>query len=208
VQSAPNPGETTYAAAYSPKHSRVTTFFRALLAIPHYVVLGLYAFAAAFAVTIAWLAIIVTGRYPAALYAFNAGFQRYSARVSAYTYLLTDEYPPFGAGQGTSYPVELQIGPPKPSYSRLSALLRFLPLIVVGMIRFALAFVASIVLFVAWIAILITGRLPQGLHNTLVFVASYGARASAYAYLLSESFPSFDGAPKNVAVPPAAAAGV
>jgi hypothetical protein len=67
-----------------------------LLAIPHYVVLVLLLIATAFAVVMAWFAILFTGRYPRALFDFVAGVGRWGLRVQAYAFLLvTDQYPPF-----------------------------------------------------------------------------------------------------------------
>jgi len=67
-----------------------------LLAIPHYVVLVVLVVAAAVAIVIAWLAILVTGRYPRGVFDFVVGVGRWSLRVSAYAFLLvTDQYPPF-----------------------------------------------------------------------------------------------------------------
>ena len=48
------------------------------------------------AIVIAWLAILITGRYPQTLFNYVVGVGRWSLRVSAYAFLLvTDEYPPF-----------------------------------------------------------------------------------------------------------------
>jgi hypothetical protein len=67
-----------------------------LLAIPHYIVLGLLAIAAFFAVVIAWFAILATGQYPRGLFDFVVGVGRWGLRVNAYAFLLvTDRYPPF-----------------------------------------------------------------------------------------------------------------
>ncbi|HUY98887.1 MAG TPA: DUF4389 domain-containing protein [Thermomicrobiaceae bacterium] len=67
-----------------------------LLAIPHYIVLVILAFFAFFAVMIAWIAILFTGRYPRGLFEFVVGVGRWSLRVYAYAFLLvTDRYPPF-----------------------------------------------------------------------------------------------------------------
>lgn len=186
----PLPGETAFEAPHVERHSRLTTFFRYLLAIPHFIVVALYGFVAYFAVIIAWFAIIITGRYPAGLYGFVAGFVRYASRVSSYLYLLTDAYPPFGGE--SPYPAGLQIGPPKESYSRLSAFIRILPLIVVGIITYILNLALGLVAFVAWVIIIVIGRLPGGLHDVIRFCVSYQSRGMAYAFLLTERFPSFD----------------
>jgi hypothetical protein len=188
----PLPGETAFEAPHVERHSRLTTFFRYVLSIPHFVVLFFYGIAAYVAGVIAWFAILFTGRYPAGLYAFNAGFLRYTSFVNGYLYLLSDVYPPFGGGPDTTYPVGLRIGPPKESYSRLSALIRVFPLIVVYIIAYVLAIVLALVAFVAWVVVVITGRLPRGLHDVLAFCTSYLSRALAYAFLVTESFPSFD----------------
>lgn len=67
-----------------------------LLAIPHYVLLFFLALAAFVCVVIAWFAILVTGQYPRGLFDFVVGVLRWSARVTAYAFLLaTDQYPPF-----------------------------------------------------------------------------------------------------------------
>ena len=67
-----------------------------LLAIPHYIVLGILGIFVFFAVLIAWFAILFTGSYPRSLFDFVVGFMRWTLRVNAYAFLmLTDRYPPF-----------------------------------------------------------------------------------------------------------------
>ena len=67
-----------------------------LLAIPHYVVLAVLWLLAIASVVVAWFAILVTGRYPRALFGFVVGVGRWALRVNAYAFLLvTDQYPPF-----------------------------------------------------------------------------------------------------------------
>jgi hypothetical protein len=67
-----------------------------VLAIPHYIVLGVLSIAACVCVIIAWFAILFTGRYPRSLFDFVVGVFRWWLRVAAYSLLLTtDRYPPF-----------------------------------------------------------------------------------------------------------------
>ncbi len=67
-----------------------------ILAVPHYVVLVFLWIGAVVAIVIAWFAILITGRYPEALFEYVVGVGRWSLRVSAYAFLLvTDRYPPF-----------------------------------------------------------------------------------------------------------------
>lgn len=75
--------------------SRLTVFFRLVLALPHLIVLGLISLLWAFTTAIAWIIILLTGRYPETLYGFAIGAFAWGARVEAYLLLLRDEYPPF-----------------------------------------------------------------------------------------------------------------
>ena len=66
------------------------------LAIPHVVVLVVLNVAAVVAVVVAWVAILVTGRYPRGLFRFVEGVFRWNNRVIGYALtLVTDTYPPF-----------------------------------------------------------------------------------------------------------------
>jgi hypothetical protein len=76
--------------------NRWLPLFKWLLAIPHYVVLFFLWLAAIIAIIVAWFAILLTGRYPRALFEYVVGVARWSLRVDAYAFLLvTDRYPPF-----------------------------------------------------------------------------------------------------------------
>jgi hypothetical protein len=85
----------SFDAEFEARPGRLSTFFRIILVIPH--VILLYVLQLAFYVTtfIAWWAILFVGRYPRGLHTFGAGVLRWSNRVYAYIYLLTDSYPPF-----------------------------------------------------------------------------------------------------------------
>ena len=76
--------------------SRGLPLVKWLLALPHYVVLGVLSVGVFVAVVIAWFAILFTGRCPRGIHDFIVGYLRWTARVYCYALLLTtDRYPPF-----------------------------------------------------------------------------------------------------------------
>jgi hypothetical protein len=181
----------TFKAEYVEKRSRLTTFFRLILAIPHIIFLYFYGLAAGVVVIIAWFALLFTGRYPQGMYDFVAGALRYSTRVYGYLWLLTDEYPPFSGSAEAVYPVDLNIGAPKSEYSRLKVLFRIILAIPVLIIHYAMQIVAQVGAFIAWFAIVILGRQPKGLQDMIALGVSYQQRANTYIYLLTEDWPPF-----------------
>jgi hypothetical protein len=74
---------------------RLTVAFRIILALPHMCLLWLLGVLWAFTTAVAWVMILLTGRYPETLYGFAIGVFAWSVRVEAYVLLLRDEYPPF-----------------------------------------------------------------------------------------------------------------
>ena len=106
--------------------NRLTTFFRYIVAIPWLIVASLYGIGAQIAAFIAWFAIVFTGRYPEGLYNFNAGYLRMISRVNGFTYLLTDDYPPFGGEEGPQYPIRVGVPPPLDQYNRMKTLFRLI----------------------------------------------------------------------------------
>ncbi len=77
------------------ERDRLSVLLRFFLAIPHLLVVWLLSLAWAFSTALAWIAILLTGRYPETLYGFALGVLAWTMRVEAYMLLLRDEYPPF-----------------------------------------------------------------------------------------------------------------
>ena len=77
------------------ERDRVSIAFRLILVIPHLIAVWALGLVWCLSTVIAWVAILVTGRYPEALLEFAMGVFRWNTRVEAYVLLLTDEYPPF-----------------------------------------------------------------------------------------------------------------
>jgi hypothetical protein len=85
-----------------------------LLAIPHYLVVGLFVGGTYVAwhggglidilVLIAAIIVAVTGSYPEPVFDFVLGMNRWVLRVAAYAALMTDRYPPFRLDMGGTDP--------------------------------------------------------------------------------------------------------
>ena len=80
---------------YPERLSRWLIFVKWLFVIPTMIVLTLLAIVYYVVLVIAWFAILITGRHPKALFDFGVGVIRWSFRINAYSYLMTDKYPPF-----------------------------------------------------------------------------------------------------------------
>lgn len=180
----------SFEADYEPKQSRLKTLFRYFIAIPwlllqygYGIVAGLFSF-------IAWFAILFTGRYPQGLYDFVAGYIRFSAQAGGFLYMLTDEIPPFGLNE-ENYPIRVDVAPPKPKYSRLKTFFRFIIGIPVMLLALVHLIILGVCAFLAWFAILFTGKMPEGLFNPIRSATAYLTRANAYFNYLTEDYPPF-----------------
>ena len=71
-----------------------------LLALPQYLIIAALATVRGVLVFVAGAALVVTGRYPEALFDLTLGMERWTYRVIAYASLMTDAYPPFRLDAG------------------------------------------------------------------------------------------------------------
>jgi len=139
----PEPGDPAHLDIMYPETlSRGLVFVKWLLAIPHLIIVALLA-----GTSVLWLAtnsdrigfeltgeggllgilvlatgivLLVTGRYPTALFDLIVGLNRWIYRTIAYVALMTDTYPPFRLDQDPNEPAPLP-GPPAPTGQSPSA---------------------------------------------------------------------------------------
>lgn len=170
------------------ERSRLTVFFRLLLAIPHFIWLALWGIAVWFAVVAAWFVGIFTGRIPDGLHGFIATYLRYVTHVNAYFSIAADPFPAFNGMPG--YPVDVEIAPPV-KQSRLTIFFRGLLGIPAYIVLELLRYVAQLVMFLSWFYALFLGRLHSGLRDVLVYWLRYNAQTIGYYCLLTQRYPSF-----------------
>jgi hypothetical protein len=184
------------------ERSRMTVFFRLLLAIPHLIWLSLWGIAASVAVIVNWFATLFAGRSPDGLHNFLAAYIRYAIHVGAYILLAADPFPDFLGKPG--YPVDVEIAPPQPQNRwkvGFRIILAIPALLIAGALTsgsartygasygYGLAGVAAIF---GWFAALAQARLPRGLRDAIAYALSYSAQFDAYLFLLTDRYPDSD----------------
>ncbi len=192
---------------YPQELDRLTTFFRLFMILPIAFVLGTVAGAAAssqiddgtvtstataggLVVAGPLLMIVFRQKYPRWWFNWNLELARFSSRVGAYLFLLTDRYPSTDEEQG----VRLEIAYPDVPRE----LNRWLPLV-----KWLLAFPHAVVLcflwlvtipvaVIAWFAIVVSGRYPRPLFNFVTGVFRWSWRVVAYSCILTtDRYPPF-----------------
>jgi hypothetical protein len=181
------PAPVLVAFAGPAPQSRLTVAFRIFLAIPQLIVLWLLGVAAGVITIIGWFGALFTGRLPVFAADFLTGYLRWLSRVYAYNYLLTDVYPPFTLDD-TDYPVRLAVTPGR--LNRLAVLFRFFLLIPCWIVQAVVSYGAlTIFIFVTWLIVLVTGQMPDAIHQGLAAVLRYQVRTLGFATMLTSAYP-------------------
>ena len=167
--------------------SRVSTFFRPLLAIP---ILLIFFLVGEAVILSTLLMVLFRRKYPKWWFDWNLELLKFESRIDAYILLLRDEYPSTDEEQA----VHLEIPYPDASQelNRWLPLVKWLLAIPHYIVLFFLAIIALLVVIIAWFAILFTGRYPVSLFNFEVGVVRWGNRVYAYAFMLvTDRYPPF-----------------
>lgn len=173
------------------RRSRLTTFFRFFLTVPHIVWLLLWGMLAYVAVVAQWFFSLVMGRPAAPLHRFLAAFVRYETHVGAFLFMVANPFPGFTGRPG--YPVDVHVPPPD-RQSRWVTLFRLflaVPAFLMNVALNSLLFAAGVG---GWFAALAIGRIPKGLRNAGAHALRYNAQVNAYELLLTGRYP-FSGPP-------------
>src|SRR5436190_12209720 len=75
------------------RQSRLTVFFRGILAIPAFIVSSIMSYISRILAVFSWFIALVTGRVPEGLRNFGAFALRFEQQTLAYAFLLTGKYP-------------------------------------------------------------------------------------------------------------------
>jgi hypothetical protein len=184
-----------------------------VLVIPHVITLVFLWITFVVLSVVAFFAILFTGRYPRAIFAFNVGVLRWTWRVGFYSYsaLGTDRYPPFTLADVPDYPARLDVEYPQ-ALSRglvlvkwwLLALPQYLVVAVFAGGAWAGFNAASnhgawssgggligLLVFIAGVVLLFTGRYPRSIFDFTMGMNRWVYRVAAYATLMTDAYPPF-----------------
>jgi Domain of unknown function (DUF4389) len=207
----PEPHPIRLVVADDGRRSRLTVFFRLLLTLPHLLWLLLWSLLTFLVAVVSWAAGLATGRVPDPLHRFLTRYVRYVTHVRAYLCLAANPFPGFLGRPG--YPIDLEIGPPRPQH-RASIGFRLLlavpALLLAGALagggfggRFASGWsvgggVLATAAFLGWFAALARARTPQGFRDASAYALRYAAQTDCYVLLLTARYPdTAPGPPPN-----------
>jgi hypothetical protein len=169
------------------RRSRLTVFFRMLLAFPHLAWLTLWSLAVGLAVIPNWFVTLVRGRPASPLHRFIAAWFRYGAHVYAYLYLLGNPFPGF-TGRPRSYPVDLEVDAPARQNRWVTGFRIFLAIPAL-LLTSALGTVLLLAAVFGWFVSLARARMPRGLRNLGTYCLRYTFQSWGYAMLLHDRYP-------------------
>jgi hypothetical protein len=171
------------------QRTRLTVFFRLILAIPALVWVLLWGVVVGLALIAAWFVAVFTGRVPDGLHQFMAVFLRYRTHVYAYGLLIADPYPGFTGAPG--YPIDLEVDPAE-RQSRLTVGFRLILAIPALLLANVLSQISQLLAVFSWFIALVTARVPEGIRNFAAFALRVETQTIGYVMLLTERYPSFN----------------
>jgi hypothetical protein len=160
----------------------------------------------------AFFGILITGRYPRAVFDFNVGVMRWTWRVAFYSYaaLGTDRYPPFTLAERPDYPATLDVAYPE-RLSRGLVLVKWWLLaiphyLVIGFFLGGAGYVGwrwgdtallggsgliAVLVLIGAVFLLFTGKVPRGAADFALGMNRWVVRVGAYAALMTDEYPPF-----------------
>ena len=169
-------------------------FIKALMAIPHLVVVGVLQNLAWVLGYIGYWVVALTGKMPAGIFQLIQVSMRWSARSYGWLIGYTDLYPPFEVDP--EYPVDVEVNAPEnPSKGWAVAGLLVFPKALAALPHiFVLAFLDVAAVFAVWfgyIATAFTGSFPTGIQDFVAGVIGWNLRVWGWFLGLDDEYPKF-----------------
>jgi hypothetical protein len=171
------------------QRTRLTVFFRLILAIPCLLWLALWSVIAWLAWIVNWFATLFTAQSPDGLHNFLASYVRFATHLRAYALLIADPWPGFTGS--SDYPIDLEIDPPQ-RQNRWTVFFRGILAIPALFLVNILNNLSNLLALFSWFIALFTGRVPEGLRNFAALALRIEMQTYAYVLLLTGRYPSFN----------------
>ncbi len=201
------------------RRSRLTVFFRLILAIPHFIWITLWTIAMLFVAVLSWFIVLFAARLPDGLHRFSSAYVRYVTHLYGYLYLAANDYPGF-VGEAGDYAIDVKIDKPA-RQSRWKTAFRGLLALPALMIATALAGAPGgsggqysstgggsgdseywglsgslgavvVAAFLGWFVCVALARMPLGFRDLAAYGLRYSAQTMAYFLFLTDRYPSAD----------------
>jgi len=172
------------------RRSRLTVFFRLLLAIPHLVWTVIWTYSMFVVIAFQWLWVIGAGHMEEDVHRYIGRFARYHVHLYAYLFLLANPWPIPNGREG--YPIDLELDPPE-RQNRLTVIFRLILVIPAYVFMIVLTTVLYVIGFLGWFAALALGRMPQGMRDLGAYCLRFQTQTYAYLLLLTPRYPSLAG---------------
>ena len=172
----------------------IGVWIRAILCIPHVIILAFYAIVVGALQLIMWIPVLLLGRYPDWGYDLVGGFIRWSIRVQAYVSLLAAAYPPFSSGGSHSVNVTWDRSQSVPRWAGIpfiGAFIRVIILIPHFVLVWLIGIVAGFLSLFTWIPVLLFGRYPGWGYTIIGGLVAYEVRLQSYLLLMTGPYPRF-----------------
>jgi len=196
------------------RRSRLTVFFRLLLAIPLVIWIFLWTIATLVAAVINWIATLVVGRPPDGLHRFMCSYIRYVTHVNAYIGLVANPYPGF-VGEEGSYPIDVTLPGPaaQPRWKTFFRIFLAVPALLLssalgggGSLSGSYSYKSSgktyggagggalggVCAVLGWFASMVRGEMPKGLRDAGAYGVGYTAQVLSYLLLVTDRYPNAD----------------
>lgn len=190
-------------------------FVKSIILLPQLIISAALAFAVSLLQLVLWGFVLFGGQYPRWGYGIVGGYLLWNVRFGAFYYGLTDVYPPFSLGGAAPQPAHGELVAPQvwpageqPYPVRVwleipAANSRFWATPIIGIVArlvflvphliilYLLSVVVSVLFYIMWIPVLITGRYPVWGFDIMSGYLRWALRVQAYLFGLTDRYPPF-----------------
>lgn len=164
--------------------------------IPHFFILFFVSIWALILRFVAFWVILFTGKYPKGMFDFQLGLLRWTLRLNARSYNVSDGYPAFGI-RGEDQYTALHVEYPGKVNRGLVLLRFFFGIFYVYIPHFFILYFRGILVgflvFFAWWIVLFTAKYPETFHQWVVGQLRWQTRIMLYMLYMTDKYPAFTG---------------